>query len=118
MYVLCMYAWTLIFMIIFYTCRRNKISKATKLAWLGNTLPLFRGNQPNQAKLSGLVNELKETCTTKYFNEESIREHIIDSIHERRRAVNKGYDYEMVANCLTYINSMHIHISYIINQNA
>ena len=54
----------------------------------------------------------------KYFNEESIREHIIISIHECRCAVNKRYDYEMVANCLTYNNSVNIHISYIINQNV
>ena len=67
--------------------RRNKISKAAKLAWPGNDIPMFRGNQANQTKLSSLVSELRETCTSKHFFEDRIRQHIIDSMHERRRAV-------------------------------
>lgn len=60
--------------------RRNKISKAAKLTWPGNNIPIFCGNQPNQAKLSSLVR--KHVRTIKHFTEDSIHEHIIDSMHE------------------------------------
>jgi len=66
------------------------------LAWPGNDLSIFCGNSSNQAKLNDLVEELKSTCVTKYFDEESIRQHIIDSMAERRRAIKKGYDYDKV----------------------
>ena len=78
------------------------------MAWPGNDLPIFRGNSSSQAKLNDLVKELKGTCSTKYFDEESIRQHIIDSMAERRRAIKKGYDYEKVY--LSYIMYVCVHI--------
>lgn len=78
---------------LFLLYRRNKVSKA---AWPGNDLPIFCGNTSNQAKLNDLVQELKGTCMTKYFDEESIRQNIIDSMAERRHAIKKGYDYDKV----------------------
>lgn len=72
------YVHTLIFDSLLYKC-----NKAVKLVWPGNDLPLFRANKSNQVKLSGLVNELKEMCTTKNSNKDSICEHILDSMHER-----------------------------------
>jgi len=43
-----------------YVYRRNKVMKATKMAWLGNNLPLFRGDSENTKKLNDLVKGLKE----------------------------------------------------------
>ena len=77
--------------------RRNKVSKATKLAWPGNDLPIFRGNKENIKKPDDLVKELIPTCSSKFFTVASIRQHIIDTLAERRQQVKKGYDYNMVS---------------------
>ena len=58
------------------------------------TVPIFRGNKENTAKLdSYLVKELKQTCSSRSFDEDAIRQHIIDSLGERRRQVKRGHDY-------------------------
>lgn len=66
------------------------------MAWPGNDLPIFRGNKENMNKLDDLVKELVPTCSSKFFAEASIRQHIIDTLAERRRQVKKGYDYSKV----------------------
>lgn len=76
------------------------MSRATKIAWPGNDLPTFRGNKENTKKLDDLVKELAPSCSSKHFTETSIREHIIDTLAERRRQVKKGYDYDKVCNIL------------------
>ena len=48
-------------------------------------------------KLDDLVTELIPTCSSKFFTEASIRQHIIDTLAERRRQVKKGYDYSKVS---------------------
>ena len=71
--------------------------KATKIAWPGNNLPLFRGDLENTKKLNDLVKELKDKYATKHFGEAEIRLHIINTVAERRRNVKKrGFDYEQV----------------------
>ena len=70
--------------------------KAAKLAWPGNDVPLFKGYPANQQKLDNLVEELKDTCSTKYFREKEIRLHIINTLAERRRNIKKGFDYGKV----------------------
>ena len=74
--------------------RRNKVTKATKISWPGNDLQIFRGNSENTKKLDNLV---AASCSSKFFTEACIRQHnIIDTVSERRKQVNKGYDYDKV----------------------
>ena len=72
------------------------MANAAKHAWPGNSIPLFRGNSTNLKKLDALVAELKSTGETPFFGEAAIRQHILDSLAERRRMVKKGYDYMKV----------------------
>ena len=53
------------------------MSKEAKLAWPGNYTSIFCGNKDNVAKLD-LVKELKPTIANRYFDEDAIRQHIID----------------------------------------
>ena len=68
--------------------------KAAKLAWPGNDVPLLKGDESNLKKLDKLVEQLRETCSTKHFGEKEIRRHIIDSLAEQRRHIKKGIDYD------------------------
>ena len=70
--------------------RRNKVTKATKISWPGNDLPIFRGNSENTKKLDNVVAELVPSCSSKFFTEACIRQHIIDMVSERRKQVKKG----------------------------
>lgn len=72
------------------------MSKVAKLAWPGNDIPIFRGNKDNVAKLEDLVKELKPTIANRFFDEDAIRQHIIDSLSERRRQIIRGHDYTQV----------------------
>ena len=80
--------------------RRKKVAKATRERWPGNNIPIFRGNLENMKALNELVDELKGSCSTKYFDEKAIRNHAIDTLAERRRRVRSGYDYTKVCYCL------------------
>ena len=71
--------------------------KATKLVWPGNDVPLLKGDPTNLQKLDKLVEQLKDTCSTKYFGEREIRLHIINTLAERRRHIKKGVDYDKVS---------------------
>jgi hypothetical protein len=73
------------------------VSKAAKLAWPGNDIPIFRGNKDSIAKLEDVVKELKPTCANRFFDEDAIRQHIIDSLSERRRQIKRGHDYTRVS---------------------
>lgn len=55
-------------------CRWNKAAKASRIAWPGNEIPMFRGNAENSRKLDNLVIELKATCCTKHFGERATAE--------------------------------------------
>ena len=70
---------------------------AAKLAWPGNDVPLLKGDPNNLKKLDKLVNQLKDTCSTKHFGEKEIHLHIIDSLAERRRHIKNGADYDKVS---------------------
>ena len=72
------------------------MSKAAKLVWPGNDIPVFCGNKDNIAKLDNLVKELKPTCANRFFDEDAIRQHIIDSLSKRRRQIKMGHDYTQV----------------------
>jgi len=62
--------------------RRRKVTKAAKLAFPGNDLPLFRPGTPSAAKLDALVEDLKDTHTSDYFNVHCLREHILNTTAE------------------------------------
>ena len=72
------------------------MAKAARHTWPGNDIPIFRGNVANLKKLTDVVTELTRTCETPYFGEAAIRRHILDSLAEPRRMVEKGYDYLQV----------------------
>ncbi|KAL5510478.1 hypothetical protein EMCRGX_G006031 [Ephydatia muelleri] len=76
-----------------YLMTRNKINKATKEVWSGNDVPKFRGNEEEMKKLDKLVSDLLPICSCKYFGPQSIRQHILDSLQERRRKIKNGHDY-------------------------
>ena len=78
-------------------CWRNKVSKSAKLAWPGNDIPIFRSNKENTSKLDNLVKEVNQTCSSRYFDEDAIWQHIINSLAERRRQVKRGHDYTQVS---------------------
>ena len=59
----------------------------------GNNITIFHGNPENMKALNALVDELKGSCSTKYFDEKAIRNHAIDTLAERRRRVRSGHDY-------------------------
>ena len=68
--------------------RRNRVAKAIRLAWPGNNnFPTFRCNKENKEKHDNLVKELKTTCCSKHFPETAMRQHIIDTLSERRRQI-------------------------------
>jgi len=74
-------------------------------------LPLFRPGTPRAAKLDALVEDLKDTHTSDYFNVHCLREHILNTTAERRRAIkHRDYDYDKVCILvLKHINhSLHI----------
>lgn len=68
------------------------------LKWPGNDIPVFRKNVKALRDLQNLVDELAETCTyaPAGFNKQGIRQHILDTLNERRRRIHKGHDYEKV----------------------
>ena len=71
----------------------------------GNSIPCFKGKVgvENRAKLSTLVDSLVRECSytpssisCATFGKSGIKQHIIDSLNERRRRVHSGHDYLMV----------------------
>ncbi len=83
--------------------RRNRVRAAAALAWPGNEIPTFKNNKENAARLDQLVMELLPDCSYSplslpgvCFSRNGIRQHILDTLNERRRRVHGGYDYEKV----------------------
>lgn len=79
------------------SCRRNKVAAAARNEWPGNDIPCFRNNKENTKKLDDLVERIEADCSLPYFGTFTIRQHILDTLTERRRCVKKGYDYEHVS---------------------
>ena len=77
---------------------------ATK-SWPGNVIPTFKGPKckDNVILLDKLVEELLPHCLFNpstlcgvTFGQNGIRQHILDTLNERKRRVHGGYDYEQV----------------------
>ncbi|KAL5487226.1 hypothetical protein EMCRGX_G019803 [Ephydatia muelleri] len=76
-----------------YLMMRNKVRKAVYDTWKGNSIPLFKTDSAERQKLEELAATLIPTCKTKYFGERAIRQHIFDSLNEKKRRIRKGVDY-------------------------
>ncbi|KAL5506628.1 hypothetical protein EMCRGX_G008324 [Ephydatia muelleri] len=76
-----------------YHMMRNKVRKAVYDTWKGNSIPLFKTDSAERQKLEELAATLIPTCKTKYFGERAIRQHIFDSLNEKKRRIRKGVDY-------------------------
>ena len=62
-------------------------------------------------KLDDLVEDLIPECSTPFFGKKAIRKHAIDTLHERRRQIRLGHDYEKVATCSsTCITNKHMYM--------
>ena len=84
-------------MFLIVITRRRRVACAAKDKWPGNVIPLFKNNPKELEKLDNLVNELSKTCRIpNVFEEDGIISHIMSSLHERRRNIKNGYNYENV----------------------
>uniref|UniRef100_A0A1X7U905 Uncharacterized protein n=1 Tax=Amphimedon queenslandica TaxID=400682 RepID=A0A1X7U905_AMPQE len=77
-----------------YLMKRNKVAAAARNTWPGNNVPCFRNNKKEKETLDDLVISLIKECSLPIFGEKAIRQHILDTLTERRRNVKKGYNYE------------------------
>lgn len=83
---------------MYYCNRRKKIRNAATEAWPGNSIPLFNKGSNASKILDSLVDKLCTANCSEYFNKESIRKHVIDTLAERRRQIKKGHNYDKVTN--------------------
>ena len=85
-------------MACFVMYRRRNVQERAVRRWPGNAIPIFRKNVKALKELNELVDELAETCTyvPAGFDKRGIRQHILDTLNERRRRIHKGHDYEKV----------------------
>ena len=79
------------------------MNAAMKKQWPGNCLPVFKGKEAACKELKELVNKLLPDCSycppslpMVEFGKSAIRQHILDSLTERRRRVHSGHDYGSV----------------------
>ena len=87
--------------------RRKAVSQAAILKWPGNTIPVFKKDLDARKQLEDLVESLAVECCFEPagFNANSIRQHILDVLNERRRKHRNGHDYPRVSGCLESFNS-------------
>ena len=85
-------------MVILAINRRRSVQERAVQKWPGNAIPIFRKNITALKELNGLVDELAKTCTyaPAGFDKSGIRQHILDTLNERRRRIHNGHDYEKV----------------------
>ena len=91
---------------ILCSIRRNKVRKAVYDTWKGNSIPLFKTDSAERQKLEEFAATLIPTCKTKYFGERAIRQHIFDSLNEKKRRIRKGVDYTKVSICVIDIKNL------------
>lgn len=78
--------------------RRRTVQESAVKRWPGNHIPIFRKNVDALSELENLVNELVGSCSyaPAGFGRVGIRQHILDTLNERRRRIHKGHDYNKV----------------------
>lgn len=74
------------------------MSEAAIAKWPGNEMPNFKKDSAAKEELDKLVAEIAPACSYEPagFEKESIRQHILDVINERRRRHRNGHDYTQV----------------------
>ena len=82
-------------MILLNPHRRKAVTDATTSKWPGNNIPVFKKDNEAKKELEALVEKLSPDCTFEPagFNVESIKQHILDVLNERRRRHRSGHDY-------------------------
>ena len=85
-------------MVILAMYRRRSVQERAVQKWPGNAILIFRKNITALKELNELVDELAQTCTyvPAGFDKSGIRQHILDTLNERRRRIHNGHDYEKV----------------------
>ena len=81
-----------------FAFRKKAVRAATLKKWPGNEIPTFRKNKDSMKQLDELVKELLEECAFPQvgFDAQSIHQHVLDILNEKRRSVRKGHDYTKV----------------------
>ena len=77
---------------MYFNYRRRKVVKAASERWPGNNIPTFRNDKENH-----LVEKLIPEYQLPHFGKKQIRQHILDSLNERRWQTRKGHDYNLVS---------------------
>lgn len=74
------------------------MSEAAIAKWPGNEMPNFKKDSAAKEELDKLVAEIAPACSYEPagFEKESIRQHILDVINERRRRHRNDHDYTQV----------------------
>jgi len=76
---------------------KNSVTKAAKIAWPGDDIPLFQNNKENLKKLDDLVATLKKKYSVENrFEAPEIRLHILNTLAERRRNIKRKANSEEV----------------------
>jgi len=84
---------------LYFPYRRKQVAAAAKEKWPGNTVPHFKPGSSEEKDLEDLVEKLtvKHSIEKLGFGADAIRQHIRDTLYERRRLIKKGKDYENVS---------------------
>ena len=87
--------WWLFLLILLHPLRRKAVTDAATSKWPGNNIPVFKKDNEAKKELEVLVEKLSPDCTCEPagFNDESIKQHILDVLNERRRRHRNGHDY-------------------------
>ena len=82
-------------LILLHPVRRKAVTDAATSKWPGNNIPVFKKDNEAKRELEALVEKLSPDCTFEPagFNDESIKQHILDVLNERRRGHRNGHDY-------------------------
>ena len=78
--------------------RRKAVSDAAVKKWPGNKIPVFNTDTEAKKELDELVDAIAEDCSYEPagFTKDSIKQHILDVLNERRRRHRNGHDYTQV----------------------
>ena len=83
---------------LFLIHRKRTVQTQAALKWPGNDIPIFRKNQTALMQLNALVDELADQSSyaPAGFGKAGIRQHILDTLNERRRRVHKAHNFDKV----------------------
>ena len=78
--------------------RKKRVREFVIAKWPGNHIPTFKKKSSFQEELNDLVEEIAPSCSYPEigFDKNSIRQHALDVLNERRRNVRNAFDYTKV----------------------